>query len=99
MPIQENKTTAPATEATGDLERAMRALRTLGAVNRAQAHAADEAGFLQDVCTAIVEHGYRMAWVGYAQQDAEKTIRPVAHAGVDEGFLESINLTWGDSAH
>ena len=32
-----------------------------------------------------------MAWVGYRELDAEKTVRPVAWAGHDEGYLERIN--------
>jgi HD-GYP domain-containing protein (c-di-GMP phosphodiesterase class II) len=50
------------------------------------------------MCSVIVEKGgYRMAWVGYPQQDADKSIRPMAQAGFDEGYLESANISWEDN--
>ena len=57
----------------------------------------DEDALLAEVCRVAVEvGGYRMAWVGYAADDAEKTIRPVAHAGHEMGFLAAISLSWRD---
>ena len=37
-----------------------------------------------------------MAWVGFAESDERKTVRPVAHAGFEAGYLESIKVTWKD---
>lgn len=37
--------------------------------------------------------GYRMAWVGYAEPDAQKNIRPVAQAGDHNGVLQDLKLT------
>lgn len=37
-----------------------------------------------------------MAGIAYAEHDAEKTMRPVAHAGYDSGYLDRIQLSWGD---
>ncbi len=33
-----------------------------------------------------------MAGIAYAQQDEEKTVRPMAHAGFGSGYLEKIAL-------
>ncbi|CAG0964054.1 partial two-component system, NarL family, sensor histidine kinase EvgS, partial [Anaerolineae bacterium] len=43
------------------------------------------------------EAGYRMAWVGYAENDDAKTVRPVAWAGFEDGYLASANITWADT--
>jgi response regulator RpfG family c-di-GMP phosphodiesterase len=40
--------------------------------------------------------GYHMAWVGVPEQDAAKTVRPVARYGHDEGYLEAASVTWAD---
>jgi len=77
---------------------AERALRTLSSGNRTLLRAKDETTLLQDMCRAIVEvGGYRMAWVGYLEQDAEKTIRPMAHHGFEAGFLDLGHFTWAES--
>ncbi|NMG43899.1 EAL domain-containing protein [Aromatoleum toluvorans] len=76
---------------------AERALRTLSAGNRTLLRAQDEQTLLQEMCRVIVElGGYRMAWVGYAQHDEARTIRPMAHLGFDEGFLELGRFTWAE---
>jgi hypothetical protein len=50
-----------------------------------------EAEALQAICTALVEGDeFRMAWIGYCEDDAERTIRPVAKAGVGLDFLERV---------
>ena len=41
--------------------------------------------------------GYAMVWIGYADDDEDKTVRPVAHAGFEEGYLEMLNVTWADT--
>jgi len=40
--------------------------------------------------------GFRLVWVGYAEQDEAKSVRPVAHAGFEEGYLATLNITWAD---
>ena len=79
---------------------ANRALATLGAVNRSLVYATSEDELLQAICQAIVEQrGYRSAWVGYVQHDAEKTIRPMAQSGFAAGYLDTLPLTWADSEY
>jgi PAS domain S-box-containing protein len=80
------------------LRRANRALTAIGAVNQTILHASEELPLLQEVCRCIVEHaGYRMAWVGFLHEGEPRTLRPVAHAGLDKGYLDSINVTYDDS--
>ncbi|HXH64115.1 MAG TPA: GAF domain-containing protein, partial [Mariprofundaceae bacterium] len=81
------------------LAHANRALVTLGTVNRELVHATDEVKLMQSVCTAIVEQrGYRMAWVGYARDNADKDIELMASAGVPQGLMDEIRPGWGDDA-
>jgi PAS domain S-box-containing protein len=80
------------------LRRANRALTAIGAVNQTILHASEELPLLQEVCRCIVEHaGYRMAWVGFLHEGEPRALCPVAHAGLDEGYLDSINVTYDDS--
>jgi PAS domain S-box-containing protein len=83
---------------TAELSRSNRALRVLGECNQALVRAQSEQDLLDWICRAIVEHGgYRMCWVGYAEADAAKTVRPMAHAGFEQGFLEQAAITWADT--
>ena len=82
-----------------ELRRANRALRMISECNQALIRALDEPSLLADVCRTIVEvGGYRLAWVGYAEQDPRKTVRPVAQAGFEEGYLDHLEITWADEA-
>ncbi len=78
-------------------KRAERALRTLSACNESLVRATDEQTLLRSVCDLAVNvGGYRMAWVGYAEHDARKTVQPVAESGVEAGYLDAVNITWAD---
>ncbi len=80
------------------LQRANRALKTLSAANEALVHASSESGLLHEVCRVIVEEGgYRMAVVGYPQNDQEKAIVPMAWDGVEDGYLTAMTHTWADT--
>jgi PAS domain S-box-containing protein len=53
---------------------------------------------LRSVCRILVEvGGLRMAWVGYREFNQDKTVRPVAQAGYETGYLARVNITWGDT--
>jgi len=59
--------------------------------------ATDEQQLIEDVCRIIIDvGGYEMAWVGFAEQNAEKNVRPVGWMGKNSGFLELINISWDD---
>ena len=80
-----------------DLERSGRALKTLSASNRALIHGEDEQGLMEAICRAAVDDGgYRMAWVGWAEHDEAKSIRPRAHAGHEAGFLALVRASWDE---
>lgn len=81
-----------------ELRRINRALRVLSAGNRTLLHASSEQALLQEMCRAVVEAGgYPMAWVGYAERDIGKSVRPMAHWGSGEGYLDGIRITWDET--
>ena len=80
------------------LRRVNRAHRALSTSNEALVRATDESALLQQICRIIVEEaGYRLCWVGYAERDAARTVRPIAQAGFDEGYLTAANISWADT--
>jgi HAMP domain-containing protein len=77
------------------LQRLNRELRAISNCNQALVRAEDEQSLLNDICHIICdEAGYRMVWVGYAQNDEAKTVRPVAWGGFDSGYIENAKLSW-----
>ena len=57
-----------------------------------------EAELLDEVCRVIVEEAhYRLAWVGFLESDAARSIRPVAQAGFEAGYLETVLRVTTDS--
>ena len=79
------------------LKHTERALKTISECNQALARAASETELLREVCRIIVESGgYRLAWVGYREENEEKTVKVAAFAGCDEGYLSKSHITWAD---
>jgi signal transduction histidine kinase/putative methionine-R-sulfoxide reductase with GAF domain len=77
-----------------------RALALLRACGERIRRAREESVMLQEVCEAAVEAGgYRLAWVGYARQDADRTIKPVAFAGEENEYIARGRFTWALDAH
>jgi len=81
-----------------DLRRMNRALRTLGGFSQVLLRSTDEYALLHEVCRIAVEDGgYRLAWVGIAEDYEGKKVRVVAQAGFEEGYLETLKGTWMDA--
>lgn len=80
------------------LKRTERALLTLSWSNQSLARAQDADRLLQDVCDAALNiGGYRMAWVGFKQDDEAHTVRPVAWAGAEPEFFDALDVRWDGS--
>src|SRR5207249_3739192 len=87
---------SPPSQASDELRRINRILETLSAGHRTLLRATDEQQLLADMCRVIVEvGGYRLAWVGYAQHDAQKSVRLMAYAGAMDPA--AMRLTWADT--
>ncbi len=68
-----------------------RALLATNNCNQALLYTTDEIELLQKICNIMVDiGGYRMAWAGYAELDEAKSVRAVALAGFDDGYIEAV---------
>ena len=80
------------------LHRLNRELQAFRICNQTLLRAVNEQTLLNDICQIVCdEAGYRMAWVGYVEHDDAQTVRPVARAGVEDGYLANANITWADT--
>lgn len=100
-PVQNIAITRDITEhkrAERALQRLNRTLRNLLAANTAVVHATTEHELLDDMCRVGVERGgYRQVWIGFADHDEAKTVRPVAWAGEHPEYVQTANITWADT--
>lgn len=80
------------------MRRLNRELRAISDCNQVLVRAEDEQTLLENICRIVCEEAdYRMAWVGYAEHDEARTVRPVAKAGADMDYLEHARFTWADT--
>jgi PAS domain S-box-containing protein len=80
------------------LEKLNRTLKALKDSSQAMMRAATEGQYLEEVCRVLLEDcGHAMVWIGFTEHDEAKRIRPVASAGFEEGYLETLDLTWADT--
>ena len=81
------------------LKRKNRSLYAISKCSEIVVLARDEQSLMDDVCRSIITaEGYILAWIGIAERDENKTVRTAAQAGFEDGYLETLFLTWDDSA-
>jgi PAS domain S-box-containing protein/putative nucleotidyltransferase with HDIG domain len=81
------------------LNHSNRALTSLSEVNRTLVRVTSEDELLQAICQSIVkQRGYRLACVSYAQQDEARSVKVMARAGHDEGYLDAAQISWAENA-
>ncbi len=80
------------------LYRVNRALRFFSECNKAITWGRYEPELLRTICRILVMlGGYRLAWVGFAQEGPDKRVLPVASWGHDEGYVANLKVSWDDS--
>jgi PAS domain S-box-containing protein len=80
------------------IKRFNRTLRVISSANQLLMHAKGEQEFLDRVNAIIVKgRGYMFSWIGFVDTDKEKSVRPVAMAGFNEGYLEKLNIKSGNA--
>ncbi|MEW6719736.1 MAG: PAS domain-containing protein [Thermodesulfobacteriota bacterium] len=80
------------------LRKANRALRMMWEFAGSLVRAKGESELYSEVCRIVVEEGgYRLAWIGIAEDDPGRSVRPVAQFGFEEGYLQTLSLTWSDA--
>ncbi|MDH4211629.1 MAG: PAS domain S-box protein [candidate division WOR-3 bacterium] len=81
-----------------ELTRSNRALRIISTCNMTLVRATEEKELLTEICRSITEiGGYMLAWVGYAEDHTQKTIRIAAHSGKKIQHIKRQKLTWADN--
>jgi signal transduction histidine kinase/sensor domain CHASE-containing protein len=79
-------------------QRLNRALLTLSAGIEAVANAESETALLDRICRIMVETGgHRLAWIGRAEHDARRSVRPIACAGEGRDYVEQVRASWSDA--
>jgi len=81
-----------------ELRKLNQALVALNKSSQAMMHATDESEYLAEVCSIVAQGcGYAMVWIGYAVNDDERSIWPAASAGFEQGYLDTLKLSWADT--
>ncbi len=71
----------------------------LSHTGRAIVHARDRDELFREISRIVVKEGhFRMAWVGIADRQANQ-IKPVAHSGLGDGYLDQIRISVSDDPH
>ncbi|MFP3908676.1 MAG: GAF domain-containing protein [Archaeoglobaceae archaeon] len=74
-----------------------RVLKSLTAINQLITRLKNRKELLQSACDILTDvHEYRLVWVGFIEE-GHKRVVPVAQSGFEEGYLDSIEVTWDDS--
>jgi len=82
-----------------ELERLNRALRALTKSNQAlmRSESIPEQDYLKEICDIFIQDcDHAMVWIGFKEDDPARSIRPAAWAGFDQGYLDTLRLTWAD---
>ncbi len=80
-----------------NLRKVNRTLKTLSSGNEVLIRATEEIALLQEMCRVVVEvGGYHVAWVGYAQHDAQLSVQPMAQHGISADLLGQQRFSWAD---
>ncbi|MDD5030079.1 MAG: HD domain-containing protein [Rhodoferax sp.] len=75
-----------------------RSLKVLSESNNALLGASNENALRTEYCRIAVETGnYLMAWVGLTDSAPEQRVHPVARYGHDDGYLDSVEISWADT--
>ena len=82
------------------LQRLNRELSAISDCNQVLVRAVDEQELLDEICRIIYqEAGYHLVWVGYPENDPDKSIRPVAWAGTKDENLLQTRISWGETEY
>lgn len=86
-------------QAQDELLRLNRTLTMLSACNQVLVRAKNEQELLDTICGRMVElGGFLGVWVGYAEHDEARTVRPVTLAGMPDSEFTAVvtNISWGN---
>ncbi|MBI3850708.1 MAG: PAS domain S-box protein [Verrucomicrobia bacterium] len=76
-----------------------RVYAVLSDFNHTIVHVREPQKMFEAACRIAVEQGgFRLAWIGLVDS-TRKSLKPVAHAGVTDGYLEKLKVVLGDDPH
>lgn len=76
-----------------------RVYAVLSGINETIVRQRDRTSLFAEACRIAVEiGGFRMAWLGMVDVDCNE-VRPLAHAGMTDGYLENLHISLGDDPH
>lgn len=85
-------------KAESEIKRINRMLRTISECNQLLVRATDEQELLDKICDLVVRsEGFPLAWVGFAEKDEDKTVKPVAFVGSVSEYLNNLKISWDDN--
>ncbi|MFO7967202.1 MAG: GAF domain-containing protein [Archaeoglobaceae archaeon] len=74
-----------------------RVLRSLTAISHVITRVKSKDELLQSACDILTDvYEYRFVWIGIIEEGHKKVV-PIAQSGFEEGYLDSIEVTWDDS--
>lgn len=80
------------------LQRLNWTLTALSRSNNALVRAQNEQQLMQGVCAALTgDDLYPLAWVGWAQNNAQQSVQVVTAAGLAKTYLDHLDMAWDDS--
>lgn len=81
-----------------ELIRLNRTLNAHSKSSQTMMHSNNEMSYINKVCKIIIEDcSHAMVWVGYAENDRRKSVKPVAYYGFDKGYIERMDITWDET--
>jgi len=81
-----------------ELFRLNRVLKALSNSNQAILQIKSEKSYVDEVCRIVTEDcGYQMVWIGFAEDDENKTVNPIGFAGFEKEYVDSLKITWTDT--
>ncbi|MDB6123097.1 MAG: putative sensor protein [Pedosphaera sp.] len=90
--------TAELKTANEQMKQVNRLLHILSECNQQVVRATEEKELLREICRTIVgPGGFPSVWIGFAEEDPGKTVRPVAQEGFEDGYLDTLKITWADT--
>ncbi len=82
------------------LRRSNRALTVLSQANQLLVRSENESELLPGICDVVIRYGgYRMAWIGFCEDDSDYWVKPAATAGFVDGYLDAIKISWADNMY
>jgi GAF domain-containing protein len=84
-------------EVEAESQRLRETLRLLTDTRKLMVRASDPRPLMADVCRLLVDiRHYPLVWIGLARE-GDRQVQPVARAGVEADYLDSVRVSWDES--